>query len=347
MFLRKYFFRCATPEFSSSHFLVVLLRCLLTTDDAINHHHETDLYYHQWMVLEARKMVDQGDNGSSLTTETIQALNGLGYDEAAEHVYGVHYDDWKSRHQKKASDDQLALFQATASLQAQHDKTLLAKRNTNQIPAKQQTALASSVPLSNVCCQDTNSTVEKGGRNQEPPFQVPPPLSDNLPTNLPEFVHVGVLTVSDRASNNQYDTGDLSGPAVVRAVRSILPTAITTLKIVPDEVDAIQNQIRTWSSDGDIHIILTTGGTGFSRRDVTPEATRAILEQECTGLIPYCVAECSRFQPLAALTRGTAGFLEHTMIANLPGNPKAVDEVIPIVFPILLHAMVELLEVSN
>jgi len=202
--------------------------------------------------------------------------------------------------------------------------------------------------LSNVCCQD----VEQSAAPSIPPqpakksrtvsaFQPPP-----APANGVSFT-LGILTVSDRAANNEYETGDLSGPAVEEAVLSTLKTlgdkvSCTVIKksIVPDNVDAIQNALMDWC-DG-CNLILTTGGTGFAPRDVTPEATVGILEKECRGLLSFVTTDCSQQQPLASLSRGTAGIRKDTLIANLPGNPKGVGEIVPILLPILLHAIADM-----
>jgi molybdopterin adenylyltransferase len=277
-------------------------------------------------VLEARQLVDQGQE--QLSHDVFKALNSMGYPEAAQHVYGMTCDDWKKRHQKKSTDEQMEAFTASMPLQAKHDKELLATR-TEAI--KEQ-----SVTPSNVCCQDPPVASNKKSRTVGS-FQPPP-----LPSNLPSVVRVGVLTISDRAFRQEYATGDLSGPAVVQAIQNILP-ATTTSVIVPDDSEAIQSQLRVWSKEK-MHLILTTGGTGFSPRDVTPEATRSILDQECAGLMAFCTTECSRFQPLSSLSRGTAGILEKTLIVNLPGNPKGVADIVPILLPILLHGLVDLLE---
>lgn len=239
------------------------------------------------------------------------------------------YGDWKDRYQKKATPEQLKAFQENTEIQAKHDKELLKPRTADRPPL-----------LSNVCCQDEEVVAQKPDKNARAIVSFQPPA---LPETLPSPLTIAVLTVSDRASKNEYSSGDLSGPAVVTAVQKILPLAAAfTTAIVPDEWTAIQSQLQGWCDDDKVHVILTTGGTGFSPRDVTPEATRAVLEQECPGLLPFCTTECSRLQPLASLSRGTAGYRKKTAVANLPGNPKAVSEIIPILFPLLLHGVVDL-----
>jgi len=342
------------------------------------------------LVLEARRLVDDPKNSSSsssshglLTPSVVQALNALDYPLAAQHVYGMTYDDWKQRYQKKATPEQLDQFQKNTALHAQHDAQLLAAREvattTTTAPSSHQhehdhhhdhhhhhqdtEKTKKAVPLSNVCCQDmdtpaSSSVTPVQNITRTVTAYQPAPLPDTK--LLPSPLRVAVLTVSDRAARNEYTSGDLSGPAMVQALQALLPATVVenmalVTAIVPDEMDAIQTQLQTWCStgaaahddDGDsggMHLILTTGGTGMSPRDVTPEATRAVLTLECPGLMAFVATECSRqFQPLAALTRGTAGIVHGTtMIANLPGNPKAMGEILPLLLPLLLHAVVDL-----
>lgn len=294
----------------------------------------------QWMVQRARQLVDTSQN--QLSTETIQALNQMGYAEAAEHVYGISYDEWKKRHQQKATEEQMKQYHASTPLHAQHDPMLMEKRAT--------------VLASNVCCQDVDENQNQSVQQKEPQQQqktsqqedrqIPPFTPPPVPLQyLPDPLHVAVLTVSDRASRGTYATGDLSGPAVVEAIQELLPdTAMeVTTAIVPDDTGRIQAQLNAWKDQ--MHFILTTGGTGFSPRDVTPEATKQILDTELPGFMTFVTTECSRLQPLSSLSRGTAGILgSSTVVVNLPGNPKGVQEMIPTVLPLLLNMVVELQE---
>jgi molybdenum cofactor synthesis domain-containing protein len=120
--------------------------------------------------------------------------------------------------------------------------------------------------------------------------------------------------------------------------------AVTTTEIgiVPDESDAIQSKLKEWADSMQLDLILTTGGTGFSPRDLTPEATQAVVDRTCEGLVSFCTLECTKSQVLATLSRGTAGVRGKTLIANLPGNPKGVDEIIPILLPLALHAVADM-----
>lgn len=352
------------------------------------------------MVVEARKLVDNhslddgaenGDDGE-LTAASKAALNALGYEEAAQHVYGMAYGRWKARHQKKATDEQLKRYKASEPLQAKHDKQLLATRGERPAAPLLRDAAAVETPgqgdsgiMSNVCCQDAEevaaaaatttsvaaAAAADAANESHPSSKNPRTVGPYRPPPLPRLdksVRVAVLTVSDRAFRREYAAGDLSGPAVQTAVRLVMKTAptlgaatasttqVTLLPtaIVPDETTAIQQQLLAWSHEKEAaDIILTTGGTGMSPRDVTPEATRAVLETECAGLMNFVATECSRLQPLASLTRGTAGILaggggkdsssnNKSLVANLPGNPKAVGEIMPILLPLLLHALQDL-----
>jgi molybdopterin adenylyltransferase len=316
--------------------------------------------FFQWMVVEARKLVDKEGAGSESTT-TQAALAALGYEEAAQHVYGMNYGDWKKRHLKKATDEQLAAYQASVPMQAKHDKALLATRGekpTSTVLTKiaedgaPETLPPSTGLLSNVCCQDAEDIAQatvaapmvvesKAGMQKSRTLGAYQPPS--LPT-LSRAVRIAVLTISDRAYRKEYATGDLSGPAVVAALQRVSQQlTVVDQAIVPDEAMAIREKLGQWASaNADTDIILTTGGTGMSPRDVTPEATRAVLDTECAGLMSFVANECSRLQPLASLSRGTAGLIGPTLVANLPGNPRGIGEIMPILLPLLLHAWVDI-----
>lgn len=147
---------------------------------------------------------------------------------------------------------------------------------------------------------------------------------------------VGVLTVSDRAARGEYE--DLSGPSVVAGLGADARWAVVAQAIVADEVAAITAVLTRWSDDG-LHLILTTGGTGFAPRDVTPEATQAILDRPAPGIAEALRAESLKITRHAMLSRGVAGIRQTTLIINLPGNPKAVTEQLAIALPVLPHAL--------
>lgn len=155
-------------------------------------------------------------------------------------------------------------------------------------------------------------------------------------------VKAGVLTLSDRASRGEYE--DLSGPAIVASLdaRPEFDVAWDRVEIHPDEENTISGILRNWSDKDNLDLILTTGGTGPSPRDRTPEATRAVLEFEIPG-IPEAMRAAVRDQvPTSALTRGIAGVRGHTLIINLPGSPKAVRESMEVLFGFLEHLLAKI-----
>jgi len=356
----------------------------------------------KWLVVEARRISEETTTYFlPELSKTIQSLDSFGYDEAARYVYGCTYPEWKKRHQQKATDKQMERYNGSKHLHAKHDKELLATRVSNDgggvtsldtayVPdvlsgstqniqqaericvrePTQQTQQASL--LSDVCCQDVDTAASPtDGIAQSPnaPRQILRPPKGNLQ------LRVGILTVSDRAAANAYESGDLSGPAVERTVVSIINQMNATFtdqtigvthvekQIVADEILDIQEVILHWSgkaaaadaqkgaNGGDISdspattpfdMIFTTGGTGFAPRDITPEATLSILDRECHGLMSWASAELTARQPLATLSRAAAGVCGETLVANLPGNPSGAAQVVDVLFPLLLHAVRDL-----
>lgn len=109
--------------------------------------------------------------------------------------------------------------------------------------------------------------------------------------------------------------------------------------VVPDEMDEISAQLRLYADYLKVSLVLTTGGTGLSRRDVTPEATRRVLERTVPGLVEAMRAEGQKFTPHAVLSRGVCGIRGATLIINLPGSPTAACEGLSIVLPALPHGL--------
>lgn len=145
-----------------------------------------------------------------------------------------------------------------------------------------------------------------------------------------------VLTVSDRSAAGE--TEDRSGPLLAELLTAA-GFAVGERAVVPDERDRIAAQLRAWADSGRVRLICTTGGTGLAPRDVTPEATRAVLEREAPGIAEAMRAASLTQTPLAMLSRATAGVRGATLIVNLPGSPKAVRECFAVVAPVLRHAL--------
>ena len=150
-------------------------------------------------------------------------------------------------------------------------------------------------------------------------------------------MRVGILTVSDRASTGEYQ--DRSGPVIEEIITSRLGGTIAEKAIVPDEIEAVSATLRAWCDELQLDLILTTGGTGFAPRDITPEATRAVLEREAPGLVFAMMRDSLAVTPHAMLSRMVAGLRGRSLIINLPGSPKAVSENLTTILPALPHAI--------
>ena len=154
----------------------------------------------------------------------------------------------------------------------------------------------------------------------------------------------GILTISDRSSRGE--RADLSGPALTDFIRARGWSA-SLLDVVPDDRFTIASTLKAWCARGDLDVILTTGGTGFAPRDVTPEATRDVLEREAPGLAEVMRAESLKITPYAMLSRAVAGVRGKTIIINLPGSPQGAVESLQAVADTLEHAAQLLREDAN
>ena len=145
---------------------------------------------------------------------------------------------------------------------------------------------------------------------------------------------VCVITISDRASRGEYE--DRSGPEIVSILQEAFAGSEIRREVVPDELQAINNAFERHT---DADFILTTGGTGISSRDVTPEATRSYCERELPGIAEILRAESYRETPTAVLSRGVAGIRGNTIIVNFPGSVKAVRLCTRVLIPVMEHAL--------
>jgi molybdenum cofactor synthesis domain-containing protein len=154
------------------------------------------------------------------------------------------------------------------------------------------------------------------------------------------MIRVGVITVSDSVVAGTRE--DRSGPAVRERAES-LGWTVSALAVVPDEPDQIADAVRGLADSGEVSVILTTGGTGVALRDVTPEATRTVIQREIPGLGEFMRSEGLKFTPKAILSRGLAGVRGRTLIVNLPGSPKGAVESLDAIAKLVPHVL-DLLE---
>lgn len=154
-------------------------------------------------------------------------------------------------------------------------------------------------------------------------------------------MRLGILTVSDRSSRGE--RSDASGPALEEIVIA-QGWQVLRRQIIPDDFSVIRQLLVDWSESGELDVIITTGGTGFSPRDVTPEATQAVIERPTPGIAEAMRAASLQVTPHAMLSRATAGICRRTLIVNLPGSPKGAVENLQVLLPVLPHAVALLTE---
>lgn len=155
-------------------------------------------------------------------------------------------------------------------------------------------------------------------------------------------ITVGVLTISDGAAHGSRQ--DISGETIRTLVAKIPEGQVSVSAIVPDEQEEIAATLRNWSDERQLNLILTTGGTGLAPRDVTPEATRMVIEREAQGIAEAIRFNSLQYTPMAMLSRGLAGVRGRTLIINFPGSPKAVRECLEYILPVIPHAINLLVE---
>ena len=157
-------------------------------------------------------------------------------------------------------------------------------------------------------------------------------------------LRVSILTISDRSFLGERE--DLSGPLLEEMVEA-QGWLISRIGIVPDEMAEISNILKEWSDSGEVDVILTTGGTGFAPRDITPEATLSVIERRAPGLVEAIRTKSLAITPHAMLSRAEAGIRGKVIIINLPGSPKAVKENFEVISPVLSHGVALLREAPD
>lgn len=149
-------------------------------------------------------------------------------------------------------------------------------------------------------------------------------------------MRVAILTISDRCSAGEAE--DKSGPALAESARGF-GAQVAFSQIVPDEQKQIEAVLCEWADAGEVDVILTTGGTGIATRDVTPEATLAVVERQVPGIAEAMRAGSLNITPRAMLSRAVAGIRGKCLVINLPGSPKGAVECFEIISSVLEHAV--------
>lgn len=147
-------------------------------------------------------------------------------------------------------------------------------------------------------------------------------------------IKAAVITVSD----TRVLQDDLSGDKLAALLHSLEAEIIERL-IVTDDLEHLRNTLYSLTEREEINLIVTTGGTGFGPRDNTPEATRCLIEREAPGLVEAMRRETASLHPFAMLSRGVCGIRGNTLIINLPGSPKGVEQCFEVIRPVLRHAV--------
>ena len=131
----------------------------------------------------------------------------------------------------------------------------------------------------------------------------------------------------------------MSGQAIRDILSLVVDCYIAKYEVIPDEKDVIAGKLASWSDEGSVDIILTTGGTGLSQRDVTPEATMSIVDKEVPGFTEAMRAKTFSLTPMAMLSRAMAGIRGKCLIISLPGSPVAVQQCLKVILPVIPHAV--------
>ncbi|KAK4741939.1 hypothetical protein SAY87_025527 [Trapa incisa] len=211
-----------------------------------------------------------------------------------------------------------------------------------ELPPKNTVLPAGTVVPAYVISDLSNAAISDISSSETVPVSEPSPLPDSVADKHrdPEF-RVAILTVSDTVAS---ETGpDHSGPRALAVVNSssekLGGAKVAATAVVPDEVTKIKEVLLKWSDTDKMDLILTLGGTGFTPRDVTPEATKEVIKKETPGLLYVMMQESLKVTPFAMLSRAAAGIRGSSLIINMPGNPNAVAECMEALLPALKHAL--------
>lgn len=153
---------------------------------------------------------------------------------------------------------------------------------------------------------------------------------------MADGIRAAVITVSDRCSRGEQR--DESGAALAELLRET-GAEIVVQEIVPDDLEPLAEMLRAYADRADINLVVTTGGTGLSPRDNTPEATRDAIEKEAPGLAEAMRMETLKLTPMAMISRGVCGIRSGALIVNLPGSPAGVRDCFAVIKPVLRHAV--------
>ncbi|PAY19346.1 molybdopterin adenylyltransferase [Rhodopirellula sp. SM50] len=165
-----------------------------------------------------------------------------------------------------------------------------------------------------------------------------PPDQNQPSADQPTAAKIGIVTVSDRASRGEYE--DLGGPAIDAYLRDVLTSPWKPItRVIPDDRETIEATLRQLCEIEGCCLVVTTGGTGPSKRDVTPEATEAVCDRMMPGFGELMRKVSLEKVPTAILSRQTAGLLGDSLIVNLPGKPKAIAECLDAVFPAIPYCI--------
>jgi len=150
------------------------------------------------------------------------------------------------------------------------------------------------------------------------------------------LITAGVITVSDKGARGERE--DISGKEIIRLIKDI-PAAVMEYEIIPDETDIISHKLMDLIDEKKIDLVITTGGTGVSPRDVTPDATLGIIEKEIPGMAEAMRHESSLKTPYGMISRAVVGIRKQSLIVNLPGSPRGAKENFSAILPALKHTI--------